>query len=533
MNKIKLIATASFQGAEPKSTTLQVSTTLKAYVTFKPNSYKGGYGFDWCEWNIDTGKIEKFQDTKASDIGYTFNNAKEEYETATDSSKQDALKSLYPKKIDVHGKKYYSSWMNLSKGETANLELTITNFNKKDKPENEEYITFKENSDYDVIYGGVKNEAIKLPLKKKNAKYNIEIFAKNETTSTSYIKAMDVSKAVVGKIEMHPNEKAILAIKVIPVVLKSTVAKEKKEAADIYNKAIKAKATGLGINLDETLNKHSLNQAGIKSVIEAMTVDTAGKADPEKIVIDLTKGNWTHFYNNTNKTFEDWKFDPTEPDPLKRPSVWESEDGDETYKYEGGTTNNDLRLLLDELEDEYYQIYGRDFKGALVFVTDKSNSKSTVHGYSQTNPIRSQGVIMFKGGLESDFYAHELGHVLGLEHVFFKPKADLKPGEDIECFEVVEIIKKQKKNISIYEENIEIVKKRKSRNIKTVDYAKLMIKDTATNPDGTVNEGLAAKHRKIITDYEAKIIENDADIKMYQNKIIYANKRISINIERK
>ncbi len=78
-------------------------------------------------------------------------------------------------------------------------------------------------------------------------------------------------------------------------------------------------------------------------------------------------------------------------------------------------------MLLDELEDCFYDKYGRSHKGVLVFVLEKDFDRLNTLGYSQNSPLRSQGTIIFKGGIIlSDVYSHELGHFLGLEHTFLK-----------------------------------------------------------------------------------------------------------------
>ena len=98
---------------------------------------------------------------------------------------------------------------------------------------------------------------------------------------------------------------------------------------------------------------------------------------------------------------------------------WIDEDGGEHYT--PANTKNTKRMLLDELEDTYYATYGRDFRGALIFVTDKEFDNPLTGGYSQTSPLRSQGTIIFNGSSSNaDAYAHELGHMLGLSHTFIE-----------------------------------------------------------------------------------------------------------------
>ncbi|WP_370398581.1 hypothetical protein [Tenacibaculum dicentrarchi] len=492
----------------------------KAIVLFKPkNDYKGEFGFDWCEWNIENGIIEKFQDTEASDIEYTFNDTEKKYKSGTDVNIQKILKSLYTKKSIGFGKQYYTAWMNLSKGNKATLQLTTIYISKRESTDDDEYITFKPNADYDINYNGQLNDVIRIPLKKKNkATFNIEIIAKNETESNSFIEAIDEKENIVGIIEMHSNKKVDLDIKIIPVVFKSTEANENSEATTLYNKTIKAKTTNLGNSLDETFNKHSFNQTGITCNIEAL------KAVPEKIVIDLTTNNWGKFYDSTKKEFKNWEFTPTEPNATKRPPLWTSEDGDKMYEYKDGKTTNKQRLLLDELEDAYYTEYGRDFKGALLFVTEENYYKPDTLGYSQNNPLRSQGTIIFKGGLSmSDAYAHEIGHMLGLEHVFLK--AD-------EVSEMTNNIATQNSNITSYEGNIQNRKELIEDQNKRIALEAKKMKEYGYNEDGTVDgvdgQEYIDEQQTKIDKHQAQIEEYTDEIKDFENKIEDFKRKIAI-----
>lgn len=520
-DKRKFTGTASFDSGRGNTIRIKFlevedAKDNKAIVLFKPNrKYKGEFGFDWCEWNIENGIIEKFQNTEASDIEYTFNDTEKLYKPATDVNIQKILKSLYTKKSIRFGKQYYTAWMNISKGNKATLQLTTIYISKRESTDDEEYITFKPNADYDISYKGQLNDSIKIPLKKKKkATYDIEISAKNETENNSYIEAIDEKGNIVGIIEMHPNKKVELDIKIVPVILKSTEAKENSEATALYNKAIKAKTIDLGNSLEETFNKHSFNQTGITCLIKAI------KVVPEKIVIDLTINNWDKFYDSTKKEFKDWKFTPTEPDSSKRPTIWTSEDGDKMYEYKDGKTNNNLRLLLDELEDAYYTEYGRDFEGALLFVTEENYYKPDTLGYSQNNPLRSQGTIIFKGGLSmSDAYAHEIGHMLGLEHVF------LKAGE---ISEITNNIATQNSNITIYEGNIQNRKELIEDQTKRIGLKAENTEKYKYNTDGTIDQEYVVEQQAKIDKHKAKIDEYNNDIKEFEEKIEDFKRKIAI-----
>ncbi|WP_438712678.1 hypothetical protein ACSTS3_10705 [Aquimarina muelleri] len=527
---------ASFNGNSSKDN--------KVIALFKPsNDYKGEYGFDWCKWDIleNKGTIIEFQGVPVSDIEYIFNNATNQYETANTNSKQKALEQLYSKKTISFGKKYYYPWMNLPKGKIAKIILnTLILKEKEETEEDEEYISFKENDDYIISYDGKSNSEIKTPIKEKRKGYEISIESKNETQTNSYIEAIDEKGQIVGIIEMAANKLAPFDIKIIPVVFKSTEAKEKAEAITLYNKAIKAKTTDLGNNLDEILNKHSLNQAGILSRIEPI------KANPERIVIDLSKGNWSKFYDRTNNEFKNWEFNPTETDASKRPPIWTNEDEDKIYEFkeyeveekntEGivvGTkkvlqTKNDKRLLLDEFEEEYYSNYGKIFKGALLFVTEENYYEPNVLGYSQNNPLRSQGTIIFKGGLSmSDAYAHELGHMLGLEHVFIKKDKD-------EITEISNSISNQNRNITEWEGVIDnrkdlIEYENKRITLKIENIRKYGYKD-----DGSVDDqDWINEEQGKIKKYQIKIEEYNKEVQQLENKIEDFKREIAIYKGRK
>ena len=81
------------------------------------------------------------------------------------------------------------------------------------------------------------------------------------------------------------------------------------------------------------------------------------------------------------------------------------------------------KFLLDELEQVYNSKYGNNFKGALVFVSDRDfiDSSNTTAAYSQNIPLKSQGTIIFKKAIsKSHTYVHEIAHMLGLEHTFLE-----------------------------------------------------------------------------------------------------------------
>ncbi|MDC1162003.1 hypothetical protein OAT18_01035 [Tenacibaculum sp.] len=273
--------------------------------------------------------------------------------------------------------------------------------------------SIEKNTNFKIAYDGKtdegENEPIKITEIKDGKSEEIEITALTTFTEKQDIIIKDYLNREVGKIEMAPNDTVDLAVKIIPVVFSE--ATKVTDANTLHQKTLKASINTKG-DLKKALQTKSLNQAGV-----LCNIDSVNNSNPECIVIDVTKDNWDKFYNGT--VLSDWEY---VNDTLK-PAPSTDEDGDKRYHARdlGASV-----FLLDKLESEYYKKYGKSHKGALIFVSDKGYSDPLIQGYSQTDPIRSQGTIIFNNGLnDATVFAHELGHMLGLEHNFVKDTNEL------------------------------------------------------------------------------------------------------------
>ncbi|WP_346881594.1 hypothetical protein [uncultured Algibacter sp.] len=399
----------TFENGETRSATLKPKFPAKYIATVSPKDaqdptkFKGDYGIDWCDMDTSFSKIEKFQNTKATDISHELVEATSQFKSGgTHAEKQALLKKMY--EIDKYqGKDYPLTWINLPQGKTVTLNIKTHIISGDD--EDTDFLTIVKNANFEIAYDKKTdkgtNPAIKLDKIKKRKKKgtDIEITALNTFAQTEYIIIQDYKGDDVGKIEMAPNNLETLDIKIIPVVFKSTPVTEKTEAQTLYASAIN------GGKLIDTLNNKALSQIGITCSIAQI------KPVPECVVIDLSINNWNQFYKKG--IFKDWEYQNT----TAKPSISIDEDGEKSYH------SSDLspRFLLDKLEDTYFAKYGNAYKGAIVFVTDKDFNLPNMQGYSQTDPIRSQGTVIFNSGLNDvSVFAHEISHMLGLEHTFFK-----------------------------------------------------------------------------------------------------------------
>jgi len=403
MGRVKF--TATFEDGESKSVTATIEDNILATAIIKPNNYDKSYGIDWCEMSDDLTKIVKFQETNVTDISHVLDETTTQFKnTPTAQDKQDILYKLYETE-EYLSKQIPITWINLAKDETAVVNITI-HLKEGLDINREDYITFEhDDTKFTIEHDNLQNSTIQLKRldrarNNKKEYTEIKITALQTFATKEYILLKTVDGIEVGKIEMAPNDTVNLGVKIIPIVFKSTPAQEVLDARGLYESALNAG------ELEKTLNEKSLSQAGIECNIAALN-----RAVPECIVVDINQNNWLQFY--VSNTFKNWDYQNT----AAKPAVSLDEDG--WKQYHSGDINP--RFLIDKLEDSYYSKYGKTHKGALIFVTDKNFNIPNLQGLSQTDPIRSQGTVIFAKGLNvPSVYAHELAHILGLQHTFIK-----------------------------------------------------------------------------------------------------------------
>ncbi len=140
----------------------------------------------------------------------------------------------------------------------------------------------------------------------------------------------------------------------------------------------------------------------------------------------------------------------------------------------------------------------------MVFVTDKNYIIPNLQGYSQTDPIRSQGTVIFKPGLgDATVYAHELGHMLGLEHNFVKDFKDLTSiNDDLNNLTRNKSVADKKQEI---EEDIAFKENYINDDIKKVEELK-------------VKDKLSEKEKKELQGLQENIDETEKSIQKLRNR---------------
>ncbi|ELY2018238.1 matrixin family metalloprotease [Flavobacterium psychrophilum] len=495
-----------------------ITPVTKMALISPSKDYKGEFGIDWCEKDDDFDKIVSFQNTKVTDIEYVFDEATKQFKKATatdDNLKQTLVKQMYLAKSYTDGakkKEYLTTWMNIAEGITAKINLTTWFIDTAKKADSEkEFITFTPNENFEITYDKVLNENIKIKVKSHKKQYNLEIKAIKTFETDQIISIVDEAGNPVGQIEMMANNQETLEIKIIPVVLKTNEAEQNTKAEEIYNKAIAAINTDKK-TLSDTFNMVSLNQAGIKSMF------IPNLKGAEKLVVDIAK-EYKNYWSSTEKSLRDWEFDPADVDLTKKPTEWKNEDGQILYKND----SQNKRMLLDELEEKFYSKYGKTFKGAIIFVVDEDYFKPNTLGYSQSNALRSQGTIVFKAGITmTDVYVHEVGHMLGLEHIFFKDITDFNgTNSSIQLY---------KNEIPKYNELIENRNELIAQQNSIIKQRNENIKDYGKNNDGTINEEYVKGEKEIIAESDKKNIEYNNEINKFKNEVNDYDRRINVEL---
>lgn len=375
---------------------------------------------------------------------------------------------------------------------------------------NKEFITFKENPNFEIRYGKQVNAQIKIFIEKHNKDYDIEIKALKTFDTTQYIEILDEENLPVGIIGMSPNQVEVLEVKIVPVIISHFITEESK--ADLLRKANELYASINKNEIIKKLNNHSLNQAGIQCKL--MT----DHKNIEYISV-RTHDYYKNYWDNTNSKLKDFTLTTEQEKNDFYREVPKDEDGDTNR----GVTKD---LLLDKLERDYFKKYGNSFKGAIIFVTESEyideNGKEDTGGYSQVIPIKNQGTIIFGNNIKNSYtYAHELGHMLGLQHTFIKDEKELNDlNETIKNY-----IQNENKIIVSIEQNKETIKDYENRIMernKEIEELKISIGKSKEKKQLTKEEMYDIKEN------ERFIVEKEKNIIEYQNEINYYSEQINI-----
>ena len=398
-------------------------------VEFTPlSSYTGDFGFDWLDWD-EKDTLLKSQGIDIANLEYVFDKSKLEYTpVATTPSLKNKIKNDFTKqKMNVP---YYVPWLSMLPTQ-GDIKMNMTCkpvISGSDISKN--ILTFEKNDYYQVIIDGNINEAIQ--HKPTTAPKEITIKCIKPCAETDII-VKTADNKIVGKIRAKGNIKVYnLPVRLVCLV-KDTPSKE----AEINQLISDFKSEGI-VNY---LNKNSLNQALIQTSVE---IDA-------KYHLAFNESQWAgKFYDKTKNCFTNRK------DSAGGKVSYIDDDGEEQK-------DRDYEHVLDKFLRDYKEKFEKNspkFKGIILFVTNIEKDPSDKEGgVSRTTPVNFREAIIFKPNLkDKSTYAHEIGHILGLTHYFWR---DAEYNQSLNNLKIGIIqnnaaIGSREANIKISESNIKI-----------------------------------------------------------------------------
>jgi|GEM_PF-5069326 len=343
---------------------------LKCQAVFSRKMiYAGEFGFDWLEWKKGTETIEKVQQTPVASFQYAFDDTTRTYQpVATHPALLGKLRREY-QRLSVYGNPYFVPWLSLKPGQTVNLLLTTQFLNQEALKQ--DYLTFAPNPAYEVSVNGQINEAIRLTPNDGSA-FSVSIKCLRPGPATALV-VKDELGTTVGQINVVENQYVYkLPLRVVYLVKEGPT-----KAAQVAK--LQAKFSAHRPGLEAYLTKASFNQALIECTFEKPAAPHVFAFKPDQWAKD------GHYDPRTNK--------------LKDSSVVE-----------------DLLPYVSEKVNK-----ARGFHGVTIYLTDLEFQAGN-YGFGRLFPTSMSDVILFPEGLAGTrTFAHEIGHVLGLQHSFLNP----------------------------------------------------------------------------------------------------------------
>nr|WP_315248738.1 M43 family zinc metalloprotease [uncultured Flavobacterium sp.] len=413
-------------GDKPETAKPLEITNLYVKVRLKDN-YNGEFGFDWVDVDPETKQIEKIQGVPFSEVEYFYKKDPANPDlgdivaTSTDPiGAKHAIQDHYnfnpvSKHIDI-------PYALIKLGKTIKLSAEIIVWKHKIK---NDILTITGDEFYEFVIENGEKEGNTAKIKlTKAGKINFSIKCLKEGGEKKYdfnhISPITGSHAV-GGITMMENKELVLKFRVIALV--SSDGNPTEKAKTLFKKFKDNEIT-------DYLNNNSLNQAGYKVEIENETMfKSLDDTNLDDYFYAFDKEDWTKrnlFSVDENrkkytlvkdkKGEEKFNIEQQEGQLLLNYEEQDGIDSNGNKKYK--TYSNDLDYITIA---SYQNKLKTKYVGGTIILSDLECSNAGVAAFSRMFPINHYGLFVSANGIESkSTYAHELGHMLGLEHTFFE-----------------------------------------------------------------------------------------------------------------
>lgn len=381
-------------------------------------TYKGEYGFDWIDVDpMDTPaenrRVLNVQGTPFDDVDYFYKQPDTAHpvgqyiqkDTDVRGAQQVILKNYNILEHSTTNGYVDKPFVLIKPGQEITLKLTIHTPDENAVFSDTDVIYIMNNTCYEFTLEEISTVTTNDESKKKDSK-RTEVKAKKDGVYNLKIKCLQESPkmniiifftngmtiATVGGFTMLENK--VLKLKFRVIALVSDEGSPTEKAKVLFRDFIE---TGV----EEHLNKHSLNQAGYEVDIENMRALTnLERSELDSYIYAFNAATW----RTEGKLFED---------KLLFGDI-KSSTSDDVKPANPNLTTDVLDGYNNYLKSKRYSTYNE----GLIILSD-FDSGGGIKAFSLEYPYDFYALFMFSGRREKEIYAHEVGHMLGLNHYFY------------------------------------------------------------------------------------------------------------------
>lgn len=417
-------------GDEPKTAKPLEITNLYVKVRLA-SDYKGEFGFDWLDVNPETKEIEKIQDVPFSEVEYFYKKDSANplggtiVEKSTDEiGAKHAIQDHY--KFNPISKHIDIPYVLIKPEQKITLSVEVMLW-QGEITDDVIAITGDEFYEFEIVGGEKEGKTAKKKLTgagKLDLKITCLKAGPEKTYDFNHSNSTTGSHAV-GGLTMMENKVLTLKFRVIALLAKDGT--ESVKAKALFQKFKDGK-------VKEFLSENSLNQAGYEVEIENQAMfDTLEAADLDDYIYAFDKEEWRSKKYFGNVIRQEYDVIPG-TNTCKPTSV----DASGNCKKVPVATDvivddpNDIGLsgkanAIDDITITEYanklKAKGKAYDGGIIILSDFQSSDEQTGAYSRTTPLNHYALIVYSKNTGSkDTYAHEIGHMLGLPHLFFDAK---------------------------------------------------------------------------------------------------------------
>ena len=480
-------------GARAPAATAATTPDMHCWAKFRPrpqDSYSGEYGFDWIDWKRDPNRrndeMTKVVDKPIATLSHCYDAHQQQYlPVAKDIHLQSKLQAEY-QRLMIYGEDYYAGWLSLRPGQEVKLYMAVEALNQA--PVKGDYLTIKTHANYQVTMDGQVGPAIRIVPRAGSSPASpqlVDVVIKClRPTPDTALQVLDEKGQLVGQLNIVSNARTYhLPVRVVYLV---------KDGPGTAASLAKLQANFTSLNLDYYFRHQSFNQAQIQVEFE--------KTNQVHQLV-FKQAEWAgKFYDVANNWFTDYVVLDPKTKVIKQQTIFlDKVLTDYMAKYEKGAT---------------------PFRGILLVMTDiKKNPADGEGGVSRVRPVTFRETLIYDTNLKDRIsYAHEIGHALGLDHIFI----DKGTNADITSFigfvkayenylaSLQQVKKSYADRVRFYQSAIAQQRADLVRSPKPSATQKQQLEQAIKTNTTSLNEQqkLAAENDKVIADAEKSLLAN-------------------------